>query len=215
MGINTIWLFNKTSGMRGLRKVIKISLLQEQAAAEDVEVSEDEIKNRYDRQKTEIDAQHILVADEKTAKEVKEKLDKGEDFAKLAKEYSTDNSAEEGGKLGYFSAGQMVKEFEDVAYSMKPGEISDPVKTEYGYHIIKVNDVRKKEGKVEKYEDVKDDIRRQLVSEKVDMNALQDKIDDMIKDADVDIKIKEYKDMFKQEKPNQNEQEAPKEDAKG
>lgn len=196
-----------------LRNVIKISLLQEQAAAEDVEISEEEIKARYERQKTEIDAQHILVADEETAKEVEEKLDKGEDFAELAKEYSTDGSAQEGGKLGYFSAGQMVKEFEDAAYSMEPGEISEPIKTQYGYHIIKVNDVREKEGEIEKYEDVKEDIRRQLVSEKVDMTALQEKVDGIIKDAKVDIKIKEFEDMFKQEE--QKEQEEPKEDAQG
>src|SRR5690625_6598495 len=88
--------------------------------------------------KTEIKAQHIVVEDEDTAKEVKEKLDDGEDFAKLAEEYSTDESnKDDGGKLGYFSVGEMDPAFEDAAYGMKKGEVSDPVQSQFGFHIIK------------------------------------------------------------------------------
>ncbi|WP_156288795.1 peptidylprolyl isomerase [Oceanobacillus salinisoli] len=187
-----------------LRQIIHISLLQEQAAAEDIEVSEEEIQERYDRKNTEIDAQHILVEDEETANEVKEKLDEGEDFADLAAEYSTDGTAQDGGNLGYFSAGEMVAEFEDAAYSMEPGDISDPVQSQFGFHIIKVNDVREKEESIGEYEDVKEELRRELVSEKVDMTTLQQKINDMIQDADVDIKIEEFQDMFEQ--PEQTEE---------
>lgn len=108
-------------------------------------VTDEEIKQYYEDNKDKFakrDASHILVADEKTAKEVKEKLDKGEDFAALAKKYSKDTAnAANGGELGTFSRGQMVKEFEDAAFSLKEGEISAPVKTQFGYHIIKINKV--------------------------------------------------------------------------
>ena len=108
-------------------------------------VTDEEIKEYFEDNKDQFakrDASHILVEDEETAKEIKEKLDNGEDFAKLAKEYSKDSAnAENGGNLGTFSKGQMVKEFEDAVFSLKEGEISNPVKTQFGYHIIKLNKV--------------------------------------------------------------------------
>lgn len=188
-----------------LRNMIKISLLQEEAIAEDVDIKEEELKQLYDRKNKEIKAQHILVEDEKTAKEVKKKLDDGKKFSDLAKEYSTDGSAEKGGDLGYFSAGQMVPEFEDAAYSMKKDEVSDPVKTQHGFHIIKVNDIRDKEEQLGKYEDVKEDLRRELLTKKMDPTKMQEKIDKLIKDADVKVKIDKYKDLFKQDKNKESE----------
>lgn len=108
-------------------------------------VTDEEIKQYYEDNKDQFskrDTSHILVDDEKTAKEIKEKLDKGEDFAALAKEYSKDTAnADNGGNLGEFSKGQMVKEFEDAAFALKEGEISEPIKTQFGYHIIKINKV--------------------------------------------------------------------------
>lgn len=175
--------------------VLYISLLQEQALAEDVEVSDEEIQERYDRMKTEIDAQHILVADEETANEVKTKLDEGADFGELAAEYSMDGSAQDAGNLGYFSTGAMVPEFEDAAYGMEVGEISDPVQTEHGFHIIKVNDKREVEG-IGELKEVEDDIRRELQVSKMDMTQAAAKIDSLIQDAEVDVKIEEYKDLF-------------------
>ncbi|RDW19888.1 peptidylprolyl isomerase [Oceanobacillus chungangensis] len=180
-----------------LRNIIKISLLQEQAAAEEVEVTDEELQDLYDKKNKEVDASHILVADEKTANEVKKKLDEGGDFAELAAEYSTDGTAEDGGNLGYFSTGQMVPEFEDAAFSMKKGEISEPVQTQHGFHIIKVNDVREKEESIGKFEDVKDELRRELVAQKVDQTQLQEKVNGLIEDANVKVKIDEYKDLFK------------------
>lgn len=84
-------------------------------------------------------ARHILVGTEAEAQTILQKLKDGEDFAKLASEMSTDTgSAASGGDLGWFIKGQMVKEFEDAAFSLKIGEISEPVKSEHGYHIIQV-----------------------------------------------------------------------------
>ncbi|MGC8568097.1 MAG: peptidylprolyl isomerase [Candidatus Micrarchaeia archaeon] len=80
---------------------------------------------------------HILVAKEATAKEILDKLSKGESFSKLAEQYSIDSSRKRGGDLGIFSRGQMVKPFEEAAFKLKKGEISGIVKTQFGYHIIK------------------------------------------------------------------------------
>ncbi|WP_419822654.1 peptidylprolyl isomerase [Anoxybacterium hadale] len=110
----------------------------------------------------EVTASHILVATEDTAKEVLEKLNAGEKFEDLAKEYGTDGTKDAGGSLGTFGRGQMVKEFEDAAFAMQPGEISDIVKTEFGYHIIKVTD--KKQG-TKTFDEVKESIKSGLVSE--------------------------------------------------
>jgi parvulin-like peptidyl-prolyl isomerase len=83
-------------------------------------------------------ASHILVKDEKTANRLKTQIDKGADFAKVAKRHSKCPSGESGGDLGFFGKGQMVKEFEDVAFSLPVGVVSAPIKTEFGYHLIVV-----------------------------------------------------------------------------
>lgn len=93
--------------------------------------------------KEEYKASHILVKTEEEAKDIKKKLDKGADFITLAKEFSLDGNKDDGGSLGYFSAGQMVPEFEKASAALKIGQISDPVKTDFGYHIIKLEDKRK------------------------------------------------------------------------
>ncbi|MEN1970269.1 peptidylprolyl isomerase [Lentibacillus sp. N15] len=194
------------------RKMIRLSLLQEAAVSEDVDISEDEIKQHYERMKEQIKASHILVDDEKTAKEVKKKLDDGGDFAKLAKKYSTDQaSAENGGDLGYFSAGKMDPAFEDAAYSMKKGEVSDPVKSQHGYHIIKVIDKKKSDEDVGKYKDVKSDIKRDLLNEKLDPQKAQTKIDKLIKDADVKVEDKQFKDLFKTDDDSKDKKDDTKE----
>ncbi len=97
----------------------------------------------YASEIVQISARHILVADEATATEVKTKIDAGEDFAELAKTYSTDpGSASNGGDLGYFGKGAMVPEFEAAAFALTVGAVSEPVQTSYGYHIIKLEDAQ-------------------------------------------------------------------------
>src|SRR5271170_2918806 len=92
----------------------------------------------------EVHARHILVATEDEAKAIAAQLKKGADFATLAKEKSKDPGAAEGGDLGYFTKDQMVPEFADVAFKLDKGQISDPVHTQFGWHIIKVEDKRVK-----------------------------------------------------------------------
>ncbi len=90
----------------------------------------------------EVHARHILVPTEEEAKEIEAELKKGADFATLAKEKSKDPGAADGGDLGYFTKDQMVPEFSDAAFKLDKGQISDPVHTQFGWHIIKVEDKR-------------------------------------------------------------------------
>jgi peptidyl-prolyl cis-trans isomerase C len=92
----------------------------------------------------EVHARHILVPTEDEAKAIEDQLKKGADFAALAKEKSKDPGAADGGDLGYFTKDQMVPEFAEVAFKLDKGQISDPVHTQFGWHIIKVEDKRTK-----------------------------------------------------------------------
>jgi len=157
--------------LEDITKNIKMNLLVERLLEPEIEITEDEMKAYFDENKEsfnieeQVSASHILVETEKEALEVKEKLSSGEDFSELAKEYSIDETnSQQGGNLGFFGKGIMVKEFEDVAFSLEIGEISDPVKTDYGYHIIKVED--KKEAKEANYEDSQEEIRDLIFGEK-------------------------------------------------
>jgi len=137
-----------------------------------IEITDEDIKAYFEENKEsfneeeQVAASHILVEDEATAKKVAKKLADGEDFAALAKEFSTDTmSAESGGELGFFPRGKMVAEFEEAAFSMKVDAISDPVKTEHGYHIILVTD--KKAAKDAAFDDHKEEIKGLLLEEGV------------------------------------------------
>lgn len=180
-----------------LREQLYPAILQEKAFLEEVDITDEEIEKEYDSRKTEIKAQHILVDDEDTADEVKEKIDDGEDFSELAKEYSTDNSAENGGDLGYFSRGDMVPGFDEAAFDMDVDEVSDPIQTQHGFHVIKVNDKREKED-FDSLEDMKDDIRSELLNEKIeeDPSIAQNKMSVLLKEADIDIKVEGMEDLF-------------------
>ena len=85
-----------------------------------------------------VKASHILVNDEKAAKDLKTQIEGGMSFEEMAKQHSSCPSKRAGGDLGWFGKGQMVKAFEDAAFSLPEGKISEPVKTQFGYHLIKV-----------------------------------------------------------------------------
>ena len=124
----------------------------------------DKNKNRYSQD--EVKASHVLLKTEAEAKEVYTKAKAGEDFEVLAKKYSKDPSAAQNmGDLGFFTRSRMVPQFADAAFAMKPGEISEPVKTPFGYHVIKV--VEKKAGKEVKFEEVKEQIRNDYQNESI------------------------------------------------
>lgn len=158
--------------MGKLTEEIKTYLLIEKLVGPEVEVTDEEIsayfeenKETFAQQET-VEASHILVETEEEADEVKAKLAEGKDFAELAKEYSTDTaSAENGGELGAFGKGEMAVEFEKAAFSMEVDEVSEPVETEFGFHIIKVTD--KTEAAEANLEDSKEQIKEVLFDQKL------------------------------------------------
>jgi len=154
-------------------------------------ITDEQVRAYYDQNPalystTQIHASHILVKDDDTAKQILADVKAHPDkFADIAREKSTDAiSAKKGGDLGTFGTGRMVPEFEKVAFSLKPGEISDVVKTQYGYHIIMVTD--RKEGEPKPFDQVKEQIRATLRNK-----ALQDQVqghfDQLKKDAALTI----------------------------
>ena len=136
-----------------------------------------ESKPEYFKQPEQVQASHILIkidseADEsqkaqarKKIEKIQKRLQKGEDFAALAKEFSQCPSKAKGGDLGYFQRGQMVPAFEQVAFALKPGAVSDIVETRFGYHLIKV--IGKKPETTIPYKDVKDKLEQHLKREKI------------------------------------------------
>ena len=126
-----------------IKEQLKIQKLLNQTLATDVTDSEIEeyFNNNTDafKQKLSVNASHILVNNSKEANDIYKQLSKGANFEELAKEKSIDpGTKDNGGNLGVFPKGAMVKEFEDAAFVLKPGEMSKPIKTAYGFHIIKV-----------------------------------------------------------------------------
>ncbi len=153
------------------KKLTLISLLLEKEIEEKAKATDKDVKDYYESHKSEmttgsqIRASHILVKSEDEAKKILEQVKKGGDFAKIAKEKSIDTgSAKNGGDLGFFSKGQMVPEFEQAAFSLKEGEIAGPVKTRFGYHIIKVT--ARKEGKPLEFDKIKDLLTQKVAAEK-------------------------------------------------
>lgn len=133
-------------------------------------VSMETAKKTYEEQiakmesKPEVNARHILVKTEEDALDIIERLNRGSDFAELAREKSTGPSGAQGGDLGYFSKGQMVPEFDKVVFELKKGDISEPVKTQFGWHVIKIED--KRDSKPPAFDTVKGRLIAGMVSQK-------------------------------------------------
>ena len=177
-----------------LKKTMKLGMMQEKAALKGVKVTDKELKDYYDTYKPEIKARHILVADEKTAKEVKSKLDSGAKFEDVAKKYSTDEGSKaNGGDLGWFGTGKMDPDFEKAAYALKVNEISAPVKSQFGYHIIQLTDKKEKKP----YAEMKDEIVTQVKSSKLTTEEINKAMQRELKAADVKVSDKDLKDALK------------------
>lgn len=151
---------------------IRIYQLTKNVIAEDIDISDEEVAQYFENnkdsygQKEEIVASHILLEDEATAKDVLAKIKAGEDFKELAKTYSIDSSTnEDGGEIGYISRGQMDEKFEEAAFSLEKGSVSDIVQTSEGYHIIKVTEKVPAEEAV--FEDVKDEVYETVLEDRI------------------------------------------------
>ena len=168
-----------------------------------ISIPEEDLKKYYESHKDEfktpemVSVRHILVkvdqsapekdkkAAKKKAESILKKIKSGEDFAKLAAEVSDDpGSKQKGGELGFFPRGRMVKPFEDAAFALKPGQVSGLVTTQYGYHIIKL-DERKAAG-IQPFDDVKESIRQKLIQDQT-KSKVAAFIEKAMKDARAEI----------------------------
>ena len=173
-----------------------------------INITEEELLEYFNKNKDsffepeKIHALHIIVNTEEEANNILNKLKEGIiDFSELAKQKSIDASAQNGGDLGFFTRGQMVKEFEDAAFSLKPGEISNVVKTEFGYHIIKL--IEKKEAYNPTFEEAKENINNILKNQK-EIEATQNLISNLTDNANIIIK-------YNFESENQSSSSSPEE----
>lgn len=169
-------------------KQVELALFQQKLIQSLDDVTEEEAKAEYEKMKTEIHARHILVEDKKTAEEMLKKLEDGGDFADLAKEYSTEPIAKEtGGDLGWFAPGKMIPEFDNAAFNLEVNEISQPVKTSFGYHIIEVLEKRDKD--LEKtFEELQPEIENKL-----NQSKFNEKLEELLQKANVTIKDTTFK----------------------
>ena len=150
----------------------------------DITVTDEEVKKYYDENKSAfekpatVSARHILVATEDEAKNIKEEISNGTtSFSDAAMKYSTCPSKEQGGALGEFSRGMMVPEFEEAAFNAEIGKVTEPVKTQFGYHLIIVDS--KNEASTKNFEEVKDGVLQQLIQERQ-----HKKYDEMLKELE-------------------------------
>lgn len=178
---------NESDVQSQIERGMAIQQLIDKEVGGKVKISDEEVKAYYDanpqlfQQPEQVKASHILIKvnadasqkekDEarKKIESVQEKSKKGEDFATLAKTYSEGPSGPNGGDLGYFRRGQMVKPFEEAAFNLKPNETSDIVETQFGYHLIKV--IEKKPAQKVAFADVKERLSEHLKKEKMDSEA--------------------------------------------
>lgn len=150
-----------------LKKRLVVEAYLKKKVEEQAKVSDEDLKKFYDQNKDkfktgdQVKASHILLKAEKEAKDVLAQVKAGGNFEELAKKFSTDGAASKGGDLGWFSKGSMIPEFEKVAFTMKEGQISDVVKTKFGYHIIKLTGKRAAGERT--FDDVKEQIKTSML----------------------------------------------------
>lgn len=188
------YLFAKENDIdqeEGFKKEVeqmKANLLKQYALKKflsDVKIEDEEVRNYYEENKEQfktpesVKASHILVDTEEKANEILGEIKEGLSFEEAAKKYSKCPSKEKGGDLGFFSKGRMVPEFEQAAFDMEKGAVSEPVKTQFGYHLIKVDD--KKEAGMSSFEEVQNQLSQNLLTNKQrekylnQVNVLKDK----------------------------------------
>ena len=177
---------DETESYRKILESAKRDILAQLAMGETMKgiaVSEEEAKAFYEAnpQKFEkgatVSAKHILVEDEDKCAAILESVMKGEkEFEAAAREFSTCPSGAQGGDLGEFGRGQMVKEFEDAAFSTEVGQVAGPVQTQFGYHLIKVE--KKSEAKTAPFEEVSEQIKRTLLQQK-QSQAYAEKVEEL------------------------------------
>lgn len=172
------------------KEEIKTQMIAEEfrrLVTEDVKADDSKLEELYNTYTVQVSASHILVEDDAMAKVVLEKVKAGEDFAELASEYSKDpGSAANGGSLGYFPRGVMVPEFEEVAFSLAVGEVSDIVESQFGYHIIKIEDIQTvkdiEEGGADEEEVT---YYKDLIVNNLSEDAYNTKLDELFASADI------------------------------
>lgn len=175
-------------------KAVKDNMLKNYAMHEifnQVDLTDEEVHEYYEKNKDNLNpptlyqASHILVEDIDKAQKIKEEIDEGLEFSEAAKKYSIDPSKENGGSLGKFPKGVMVKEFQDGLDSIEVGEISEPVKSQFGYHLIKLENIENVE--TPSYEDIKDQVKQRVLMIKRQEEYLN-KLDEIKKE----VEIKKY-----------------------
>jgi foldase protein PrsA len=181
-----------------LRKNMDLNLLVFKISTKDITVGDDALMAFFEENKSDYDqpemvkASHILVESEEKAKEIQTKLAEGADFAELARDESSDPmSAAEGGDLGFFARGRMVPEFEKAAFAMSAGQTSGIVKSEYGYHIIRVTD--RKDAHEATFEEVRGDIERTIKGRQA--KSAQELASELRLEGDITITDSKYKDL--------------------
>lgn len=174
-----------------LKKRIIVDTFLKKKVENDAKISDEELKKFYEQNKEkfkageQVRASHILVKSEQEAKDILAQLKQGAKFEDLAKAKSVDTSASKGGDLGWFGKGNMVPAFEKAAFGLKEGELSGIVKSEFGYHIIKLTG--KRPAGTRSFEEAKDQIRAALMPSKQQQVFMQLK-EDLKKGAKIELK---------------------------
>ncbi len=192
--------FAEQSGrtIEGLRQQFESQILIEKLVLKESVATEEEIKDYFEKNKDKFDkpdqvrASHILVETEEEAKEILRQLRVGADFAELAQENSIDPATKDkGGDIGFFSRGKMTPAFEEAAFALEIGGISDVVKTPYGYHIIRLEE--KKPAQKATFELVREEINKTLTQQKA-WTKRSTFLEDLKKEAKIEIMLPELRD---------------------